>query len=352
MRPQQSILSQVTHRPFSLLALFTLSFLYLLAIFASFLSPYPISEQNLEKSYHPPTAILFKDSRLHVQVYKKDEATIQKYLPIDGQTLPIVFFAKGYSYKLLGLIPMERHLFQLQAHDADERIYILGSDALGRDMFSRLLHGAQISLSIGLIAIIITMFLGFVVGGLAGYFGGKFDFVAMRSVELLIAIPTLYLLLALRSFMAPHFNSAQMFLMIVVVLAMIGWAEPARIIRGMSLSISRLQFVLAARSMGQSTVNILRRHIFPNIFSYLIVAATLSIPRYIVAEAALSFLGLGIQEPSASWGLMLSQCQKLVVFKQNLWWLFSPGAAIFLTVFAFNVLGEKIRDIVDPKAEG
>ena len=172
----------------------------------------------------------------------------------------------------------------------------------------------------------------------------------MRAVEFLMAIPGLYLLLALRSTLAPHFESAQMYLLIVVILAFIGWAGTARIIRGLALSLRNRPFVLAAECMGQSTGKILIKHILPNLASYLLVAATLSIPAYILGEAALSFLGLGIQEPSASWGLMLSQAQNdMKVFMLNFWWLLTPGAAIFITVIAFNVLGDVLRDIVDPR---
>jgi peptide/nickel transport system permease protein len=172
----------------------------------------------------------------------------------------------------------------------------------------------------------------------------------MRVVEFLMAIPGLYLLLALRSTLAPHFASAQMYVLIVLILALIGWASTARVIRGMALSLRNRPFVLAAETMGQSTGKILRKHILPNLTSYLLVAATLSIPGYILGEAALSFLGLGIQEPSASWGLMLKQAQNdMKVFMLNFWWLLSPGVAIFLTVVAFNLLGDVLRDIVDPK---
>jgi peptide/nickel transport system permease protein len=193
------------------------------------------------------------------------------------------------------------------------------------------------------------MLVGFLVGGLSGYFGGKFDFFSMRIVELLMAIPGLYLLLALRSALAPYFESNQMYLVIVIILSLIGWAGTGRIIRGMSLSLSQRTFVLAAQAMGQSTHKILQYHILPNLISYLLVAATLSIPAYILGEAALSFLGLGIQEPAASWGLMLKQAQEMKVFMLNFWWMFTPGVLIFITVIAFNVLGDTLRDIVDPK---
>ena len=191
--------------------------------------------------------------------------------------------------------------------------------------------------------------MGFLVGGISGYMGGRFDFFAMRIVEFLMAIPGLYLLLSLRAALAPHFNSAQMYLLIVIILSAIGWAGTARVIRGMSLSIRQRTFVTASESLGQKSHKILLKHILPNLSSYLLVAATLSIPGYVLGEAALSFLGLGIQEPDASWGLMLSQAQDIQVFMLNFWWLLTPGIAIFVTVVAFNVLGDALRDIVDPK---
>jgi peptide/nickel transport system permease protein len=268
-------------------------------------------------------------------------------------TAPIRWFAKSKPYKLLGFIPMDRKLFQLETGDPSARIYVLGSDDTGRDIFSRLLHGSQVSLSIGFIGISITLILGFIVGSLSGYFGGTVDFLSMRLVELLMSIPGLYLLLALRSaLISPDFSPTQVYIVIVVILSVIGWAGTARIIRGMTLSIRNRPFVLAAESMGQSVPLILIKHILPNIASYLLVAATLAIPGYILSEAALSFLGLGISEPSASWGLMLKQSQgNMIVFFMNFWWMLTPGFAIFVTVIAYNVLGDVLRDIVDPKMQ-
>ena len=230
--------------------------------------------------------------------------------------------------------------------------HLLGTDELGRDVFSRLLYGARVSLSIGFIGIGITMVIGFIVGGLSGYFGGAFDFVSMRFIEFLMAVPGLYLLLAMRSALAPHFDSAQMYLMIVIILSFFGWAGTARVIRGMSLSLSKSQYVQAAKAMGESPLKIIIKHFLPNVLSYLIVGATLSIPGYILGEAALSFLGLGIQEPSASWGLMLAQAQNdTKVLMLGFWWLLCPGVAIFAAVLAFNILGDILRDIADPKKD-
>ena len=347
--PFPKLLRQLVSRLLGLVSLSVLILLYIAAALAPLLAPYSITEQNLEKSYHPPTALKWRDGGIHVQTYRKADALSGRYEPVAGESFPLQWWAPAPPYRLLGFIPMRHCLFGLADGRRDAPIYLLGSDATGRDVWSRLLHGAQVSLSIGLIGIAITLTVGFAVGGLAGYFRGRFDFFAMRLVEFLMAIPGLYLLLALRSVIEPYFSSGQMFLMIVIILAFIGWSGTARIIRGMALSISERQFVLAAESMGQSTIKILVRHILPNLMSYLLVAATLSIPSYILGEAALSFLGLGIQEPSASWGLMLFQAQEMKVFMLNFWWLLTPGIAIFITVMAFNILGDVLRDIVDPK---
>lgn len=346
---EASIFRQLLGRPLGLGALIVLLILYIGAIFAPFIAPYEVSTQDLQKSFHPPTIPFFKEGQLVAPIFDAEIENPSLYTKNSDKQYPIQFFAKGYPYKLFGIIPMERHLFQLNTTDKDARIYLLGADTMGRDIFSRLLYGSQISLSIGFVGISITMILGFLVGGLSGYFGGKFDFTAMRLVELLMAIPGLYLLLALRSALAPFFESNQMYLVIIIILSLIGWAGTARVLRGMSLSLSKRTFVLAAEAMGQSTLKILTKHILPNLVSYLLVAATLSIPGYILGEAALSFLGLGIQEPSASWGLMLKQSQEMRVFMLNFWWMFSPGVLIITTVIAFNILGDSLRDIVDPK---
>lgn len=350
----KNFLPQVLRSRRGAAALVCLGLFYFAALLAPFIAPYDPTEQCLDKSFHPPTAIFYKDGSFWAKVYQNVDPSIAKYEPVEGEALKIKFFAPNPNsdYKIFGKIPFKTRLFQLESPQPDARIYLLGSDATGRDVFSRLLYGARISLSIGFIGIAITMVIGFVVGGLSGYFGGTFDFISMRFVEFLMAIPRLYLLLAMRSALAPHFDSAQMYLMIVIILSLLGWAGTARVIRGMSLSLSKYQYVQAARAMGEPAFKIILKHFLPNVLSYLIVSATLSIPAYILGEAALSFLGLGIQEPSASWGLMLAQAQNdTKVLMLGFWWLLSPGFAIFATVLAFNLLGDVLRDIADPKKE-
>ncbi len=325
-----------------------LAIMYFLAMFSQFISPYSPSQQNLTKAYCPPTKIVLKSDGFYVYQYERTDPSAASYMPIADDLAKIEFFKRGVSYDFLGIFETNIHLFGTQ--DDSKRIFLLGTDSTGRCVFTRLLYGAVISLSIGFIGIAITMVLGFIVGGLSGYFGGSFDFISQRLLEFLMAVPSLYLLLAMRSALAPHFDSGQMYAMIIIILSVLGWAGTARVIRGMSLSLRKRQFVLAAESMGQSPLVIIIKHFLPNMLSYLIVSAMLSIPAYILGEAALSFLGLGIQEPSASWGLMLAQAQgDIKVLMLGFWWLLSPGVAIFLTVLAFSLLGDTLRDIVDPK---
>ena len=281
-----SIFKAALRRPLGFMSAGTLALLYMTALLAEFIAPYKTNEQDLERTYHPPTSFYFKEGRLYVQAYELVDPTEARYEAVEGAGYPVCFFCKGYEYRLFGLLKTNRHLFALE--DDTARVYLLGSDSTGRDVFSRLVFGARVSLFIGLAGIAITMILGFLVGGLSGYFGGRFEFLAMRLVEFIMAIPGLYLLLALRSALAPHFQSDQMFFVIVVILALIGWAGTARVLRGMTLSLRQNQYILAAQSMGQPAIVILFKHVLPNLLSYLLVAATLSIPGYVLGEAALS----------------------------------------------------------------
>jgi len=347
MNPSTHPFRQLLRHRLGFISLILLVIIYIVAILAPFLSPYDVSTLDLKKTYHPPTRLLWKDSRIHVQIYENINPTSATYAPAQGKTTPLHFFVQsGTPYRLLGLFPCQTRLFSV---DKEERIYLLGSDSTGRDVFSRLLMGSRISLTIGLVGVAITMGLGIIIGGLSGYFGGFLDDISMRVTELLMAIPGLYLLLALRATLAQHFSSDQIFFLIVVILSFIGWSGTARVVRGLVLSLRQRPFILAAESMGQTPWKILWKHLFPNIFSYLIIAATLSVPSYILNESALSFLNIGIQDPDTSWGLMLKDAQDMKVFMLGFWWLLLPGGAIFVTVIAFNLLGDALRDIVDPK---
>jgi len=320
--------------------------LYLMALFAGFIAPYGYERQDRERFFHPPTAVHFSGGRLVVQGYHALDSS-SKFLPTPGESRPIHFFVRGEKYKLLGLLPVTRHLFGTE--DSNYPVYLLGSDQFGRDIFSRLLYGSRISLSIGLIGIVIRFALGMVIGGISGYFGGGIDNLIMRICELIMSIPALYLIMSLRATFPASLSSSQVYLMIVAILSLVGWASSARVIRGMALSLLERPFVLASRTMGQGNFTIIVKHILPSTFSYLVVAATLSVPYYILGEVVLSYLGVGIQEPEASWGTMLSAAQN-TEYLVNYPWLLAPGVAIFITVLAFNFLGDGLRDAVDSKS--
>ncbi len=258
----------------------------------------------------------------------------------------VAWFAPGDPYVLWGLIPGERHLFVLP-----EGEFLLGSDQFGRDQLSRLIHGSRISLSIGLIGVAISFAIGLAVGGIAGYCGGRTDALLMRACEVIIAFPALYLILALRGIFPLDMSSGQVYLMVVVVLSLVGWAGLARIIRGLVLALKEEPFIRGALAIGASPARIIFRHLLPHTMSFTVVAMTLSVPGYIIGEAALSVIGLGIQEPQASWGNMLNAARSVQVLA-NEPWLLMPGLFIVITVMAFNLLGDGLRDLLDPYDKG
>lgn len=360
--------SKVIHQKHSVLAIFCknrmavicaviLALLYGAAIFADFLSPYSYDNESREHSYCPPMSIHFfdQDGRLtRPYVYKMsfffDETHRRIYTEDTSKPYPIQFFIKGDSYRLLGLFPSDRHLFGVTAPG---RLHLWGADSRGRDLFSRILWGARVSLSIGLIGVAISFFFGLLIGGISGYCAGTIDNIIMRVCEMIMMIPGFYLMLALRAAFPPHLSSLQIYLLIVVIFSFIGWASLARVIRGMAISLKERDYVLAAKVMGVSDLRIILTHILPHTMSYCIVAIMLSIPGYIMAESALSLLGLGIQDPYASWGNLLSEAMGIIQIRFAPWILL-PGFFIFLTVICFNVIGDAMRDALDPtlNAEG
>ncbi|MCR4337380.1 MAG: ABC transporter permease [Candidatus Omnitrophica bacterium] len=332
-----------------------LVFFYLGAIFADFLSPYSFEMEDRDYSYCPPTKIHIFDEHgkfvwpyvfamnltfddFHRRVYHEDSE--KKY--------PLKFLMKAEKYRFLGVIPSQHHLWGV---DSPGRIYLLGGDSRGRDLFSRILHGARISLSIGLIGVIISFSLGLIIGGIAGFYGGKIDEILMRVCEMIMMVPGFYLLLALRAAVPDNFNSVQVYFSIILILSFIGWAGLARIIRGMCLSLRTRDYVLAAKAMGLSDFQIIIKHILPHTLSYSIIAIMLSIPGYILGESGLSLLGLGIVDPYASWGNMLSEAMSIVHIRFAPWILW-PGFLILVTVMCFNIIGDALRDCLDPKWKG
>jgi peptide/nickel transport system permease protein len=344
--------TQMKKSPLAIAGGVLLVFFYLLALFAPFVAPYTQEEMDRQRYFHPPQGLhwIRADGSFSLRPYVRDMRLVDvgsfEYAEDPAREWPVRFFVRGAPYHLLGLIPSDRHLYGV---DPPGRIVLFGSDSFGRDVLSRLMYGSQISLTVGVVGIMISFTLGLLLGGVAGYFGGFADTAIMRVTELLLSVPSLYLIIALRAVFPVDLPSRQIYLGIVAILAFIGWAGLARVIRGLVLSMRKSEFVTAAEALGFSRLRVIARHILPNTMSYVIVAATLSIPGYILGEVVLSFLGVGVQEPSASWGNMLNQARSIRALTTFPWLLLVPGAAIFLTVMAFNFLGDGLRDALDPR---
>ena len=342
---------QLRRSPLAIAGGVVLGLFYVLALFAPFLAPYTEDAMDRDRYFHPPQTLRWMGPdglhwRPFVYATTLTDAGGFVYEEDPSRPQPVRFFVRGSAYALLGVIPTDVHLFGV---DAPGRIYLFGTDAFGRDVLSRLLFGGQVSLTVGVVGILISFTLGLLLGGISGYVGGLTDTAIMRGTELLLSIPSLYLIIAMRNIIPIDLPSQQVYLGIVAILAFIGWASLARVIRGLVLTIRRSEFVTAAEALGYSRLRIITRHILPNTMSYVIVAATLSIPSYILGEVVLSFIGVGVQEPSASWGNMLNQARSIRALTSFPWLLYVPGAAIFLTVMAFNFLGDGLRDALDPR---
>ncbi len=321
--------------------------LYATALFAQFLAPYDYAAQDPLASFRPPMAVHWTPGpTVYAETFHFDQYHDFIYTEDHSRPIHLRFFASGAPYRFWGIIPTTRHLF---GASGGQRVYLLGTDQFGRDYLSRLLYGSQISLSIGLIAVTVTLVLGMLVGGISGYYGGRVDDILMRLCEIIMSVPDFYLLLALAAVLPPTLSPVIVFLLITLILGLIGWAGMARIIRGMVLSVREREYVEAARALGVADFKIITRHVIPTTFTFAIVAATLSVPGFILAESGLSFLGLGIREPLPSWGNMLSAAQDINSLEQRVW-LLTPGIAIFLTTLAFNFLGDGLRDALDPKS--
>ena len=349
------MLRQILKDKFAGPALIILVLMYVIIACADFIAPYSKDFSDRNQSYAPPSPIYTIDEngkfslpytynyvrvfepKLYQNVYKLDR-TQKHYLKL---------LVKGDKYKILGVIPCSLHLI---GTDKDGRLYLLGTDINGRDVFSRLLFGGRISLTIGFLALFILFPIGLLYGGISGYFGGWVDIAMMRFAEAVMAIPSFYLLIILASILPANMTSIQRFTLIVVILALIGWAGFARVVRGMVLSIKKEEFVQAAETIGASKLRIIVRHILPQTTSYVIIAMTLSVPSYILSESGLSFLGLGIQQPDASWGNMLKEAQEYINILYRPW-LLTPGLLIFIAVLCFNLVGDTIRDILDPRGK-
>jgi len=321
-------------------ALAALVAMHLAALGAGFLAPYDPTEQNRSVPYAPPTRLRFVDAegRFHLRpfVYRLVRSGAGGAYEEDRrQGHPVVFLARDGAGAPGGRV----HLFGV---DEPARIFLLGTDAFGRDQLSRLLHGAQISLFAGLLATVLSLGVGWLLGTLAGYYGGWLDSVLMRSAELFLALPWLYLLFAMRAVLPLHLSPGQAFLLLVLVIGLVDWARPARLVRGVVLSARERSYVLAARGFGASDLYLIRRHIAPQTFGLLLTQAALLAPQYILAEVTLSYLGLGVSEPVPSWGNMLASLQHYHVLA-SYWWMWVPGLALVAVFLAYYALSEALH---------
>ncbi|MEZ4677579.1 MAG: ABC transporter permease [Caldilineaceae bacterium] len=324
---------------------------YLVALFCEFVAPTTSTAYNQEYVHAPPQVLHFlRNGDLGPYVYgytfTRDPRSLRKTWSVDENVIiPVGFFVKGEPYKLWGIFRSDRHLIGPQ--NAGEPFYLMGSDKSGRDVFSRILYSSRISLTVGLVSVTISLLLGILLGGISGLLGGMLDNVIQRLIEILMSIPTIPIILALAAAVPLHWGPLRVYFMITVILALVGWTGLARVVRSKFLALKSEDFVLAAELDGVSRYRLITRHMLPSFLSHIIASITLSIPGMILAETALSFLGLGLRPPVVSWGVMLQEAQKVAVIAIYPW-LLLPALAVVIIVLAFNFFGDGLRDAADP----
>lgn len=332
-----------------------LVFMYLAAVFAGFIGPYGLRETHEKFPASPPLLPRFVDEEgnfsfrpfVYAMESKVDPATFKRVqTPNTDVKHYLHFFARGTPYTILGFIESDLHLFHV---DEPAKVFLLGTDKQGRDLFSRIFFGAQVSLTVGLVGVSLSLIFGTLIGIAGGYFGGLFDNVTQRMIEVLISFPQIPLWLALAALIPPTWSSVQRFFAISIVLSLVNWGGLSRQVRGMVYALREEDYVIAARYASASDWRIITRHLLPNTLSHILVIATISIPAMILGETALSFLGLGIQPPMTSWGLLLNQAQHTRVLIQQPW-LLTPALFVVASIISFNFLGDGLRDAADPFA--
>ncbi len=322
---------------------------YLGALFANFIAPYGGDERFVQYLYAPPQGIHW-DSQTGLFMYgltrKMDLDTLAvTYKQDPAVKLPLQFMVHGQPYKLFGLIDTDIHLFGVA--DKDIGLFLLGSDRQGRDLFSRIMIGSQMSLTIGLVGVLFSLILGSVLGVVSGYYGGLIDNLMPRAIEVIRSFPAIPLWMGLTATLPPHWPPEQVYFAITVILSLIGWTWLARQLRGKVLSLREEEFVLAAKLSGGSDAWVIFRHLIPAVSGHIIVISTLAMPRMIISESALSFLNLGLRPPLISWGVLLNEAQNLETMRQSPW-LLAPALFIAAAVLAFNFFGDGLRDAADP----
>jgi peptide/nickel transport system permease protein len=328
-----------------------LGLLYFMIAIVEFLAPYNLHTRNVDFIHTPPQAIHFFDKGNFVGPFvygrdmKLDMDTLKRvYSDNPAKVEPLRFFCSGDPYKFWGMVEANFHVV---CPAKNGQFFLLGSDRLGRDVFSRILYGARISLTIGLIGIIVSFTLGIVIGGLAGYHGGIFDMIVQRIIEVLQSIPSIPLWMALAAIMPVTWSPMLIYLGITAILGLLDWTGLARAVRSKLLSLREEDYVLAAQLMGAKPSRIIGRHLVPGFMSHLIATATLAVPGMILGETALSFLGLGLRAPITSWGILLTEARSVSVIAFYPWLLF-PIIPVILVILAFNFLGDGLRDAADP----
>lgn len=349
LSPNQLIRIRFARHRLAMLSLFVLAGLYAMALLAEVIALYPVEDKDLDKIYSPPQTIRFSMTDglyAYELARKRSPATLESEYFIDyTKKIPLRFFVEAESVKLLGVFPVGWRFFGPE--NPEDRFHLLGADQYGRDIFSRIVHGARISLSIGLCAIVISFLLGITIGGISGYMGGKTDLLIQRLIEIVGAFPQLPLWLALATVIPSEWSPVKTYFGITILLSLIGWEGLARVVRGKILSLREEDYAVAARLLGAGHARVLFRHLVPGFTSHIVVALTLSIPTMILGETALSFLGLGLRPPVVSWGVMLQDSMNIQIVSDYPWMLI-PVIFIILTVLTFNFIGDGIRDAADP----
>lgn len=330
-----------------------LAFFYLVVLFADFLAYSDPLQDNADNLLLAPQPIhFFDDGGFHPFVFgltsERNPDTFQKEYTIDPDVkIPVRLFAKGYEYKFLGLIETNRHLIGVSEGSAEDSIFLLGTDSLGRDLFSRIMVATRISMTIGLVGVALSLVLGILLGGISGLYGGIVDSLVQRLIEIVRSVPTIPLWMGLAAAVPPEWPIVRVYFFITLILGIIGWTTLARVVRGRFLSLRSEDFVVAAELSGASRLRIIFRHMVPSFLSHIIAATTLALPAMIIAETALSFLGLGLRPPAVSWGVLLKDAQRIQVVALSPW-LLIPVIPVVLAILAFNFLGDGLRDAADP----